>query len=325
MKKYIVFISLVFIANKLQSQINDSLLVLASQTKVKDFVWDSYTPNRLISVAYDIQLKNDSLYITNNSINTFLHENKDPDLMSSTHKYIANIKDIGKIDFINNLITPKYGEPYYDCKIEIESIKDQEAFESIYDSGIKRKTWHIPIRVWKHSDSTKFKQISELLNNYVKPELNYQPADCSKTKNHEWSGKEINAIDNISIETKVHLNSNVCTEQEIKKLTKDFLFDQNIKGILGYIIIDEENQLESVWTEQNNLYTIFNSGNEILLGMKTIKENIGTMTNEQLNELTKVLNSQIWKTGKCKGKSQRTYFDFAIKNNKYKEPGDNNR
>lgn len=323
MKKYIIFISIVFIANKLQSQINDSLFVLVSQTKVKDFVWDPYTPYRLISVAFDIQINNDSLYITNNTINTLKYENEDSEVMSSSHKYIANIKDIGKIDFINNLITPKYGEPFYDCKIEIESIKDQETFDSIYDNGTKRKTWHIPIRVWKLSDSTKFKQISELLNNYVQPNLNYQPADCSTTKNHEWSGKEINAIDNIRTESQIHLNGNLCTEQEIKKLTKELLFNQNIKGILGYLIIDEENQLESVWTEQNNLYILFNSENEIPLGMKTIKENIGTMTNEQLNELTKVLNSQIWKTGKCEGKSQRTYFDFAIKNNKYKVPGDN--
>ena len=291
---------------------------LTSQTKVKDYIWDPYTPYRLISIEFDIHFNNDSLIVIKNSSDTYIYENKESTITSSSHTYKANITDIGKIDFINNLITPTYGEPYHDCKIEIESIGAQQIFESIYDTGIKRKTWHIPIRVWKHSDSTKFRKISNLLNDYINPKSNNQTKSCLTTKIHEWSGKEIDAIDNINLESPILLNGNICTELEIKNLTKDYLEEQNIKGILGYLVLNEKNQLEILWTEQNNFYKLSKTGNELPIGFLTIKENIGVMTNEQLSELTKILNSQDWKTGQCMGKSQRSYFDLAIKNEKYK-------
>ena len=325
MKVLLIFISIILISEDIQSQINDSLFNLTNQIKIEDYIWDPGTPYRLKSVEYDIQIQNDSLIVNEKSSDTSVNRNADRSTTSSTHKYKASVNDIGGIEFLNNLIIPKYGEPFYDSKIEIESLKGHELFESIYNDGTERKSWHIPIRVWRHSDSLKFKQIANLLNKYIKPKSNSVYANCIKDINHEWSGKEIRAIDNINLETPIYLNGEICTELAIQELTSNYLEEQNLKGILGYIVVSELNEIEMFWTEQNNFHTLLNSDNDLPFGYKTMIENIGVMTDEQLEKLIGILSGQNWRAGQCKNKSERSYFDIAIKNEMFKEPGDNKR
>lgn len=325
MRTLLLIISLLSVSELVYSQINDSLLILSQEIKIQDYMWDPGTPHRLISMDYDIQIRNDSLLVTRISSDTEIGRDNKRTIRTSSHEFKANNKDIAKIKFLNILKTPKYGDPYYDAKIEIESTGESDIFDSIYEDGTKRKTWHIPILVYKHEDTTKFRQLASLLNRYIIPNENLDEATCAIIENHEWSGERIDAIDNVHLENKIHLNGQELTELAIKNLVADYLKDQNIKGVLGYVVINERDELEILWAEQNKLFKLRKAEDEKPAAFSYIKDNVGTMSDEQLTDLFNILKSQDWQTGRCNDKPRKCSFDVAIKNTHYKEASSNNK
>ena len=319
MKALLLVVIFVVVNTQLYSQINDKLKQLTEEVSIENYIWDTLTPHRSKTLDYSITIEADSLFVNLNSLDIFQNSTSNPDTLKSDMLYKAHVKDVGKIEFINEWRKPKYGDPFYDTFIEIESLRDKEIFDVLYDDGTKVKTWHIRIRVFNHSDSLKFKDISNLLNDHINPSSNTSVANCNVDQDHEWSGEAVNAVDNKNLEVPIYMNGNVCQEKDVQQLVLSYLKEQNLKGILGYFIVNESNEIQTFWTEQNNFYHLKASGAKLPAGMSTLMDNIGVMNDKQLNDILLILKAQKWGTGKCKDKNVTSYFDLAIKNESYKE------
>ncbi|MEO1627918.1 MAG: hypothetical protein AAFV25_22405, partial [Bacteroidota bacterium] len=302
--------------------VNDSLKLLSDEVRVVNYVSEPSAPYRLINVQYRISVEEDHLAVDIRNMDIYLKDNAASDTTRSGMRYKASLADIGKITFVNELRTPRYGDPFYDTSIEVEAVGDEELFDMIYDDGTVRNTWHIPIRVYKHSDSLIFQQMANLLNRHILPDGNRRAATCKEDKRHEWSGKLIEAIDNEHVEVPISLNGKACQEKDIHRLVLEYLKEQNLRGLLGYVVIDESNELQTIWTEQNNFHHLQKAGGDSTPGMRVMMAEIGTMTDEQLGQIRSILSAQEWAAGKCNGEPVRSYVDIAIKNQAYKRPVD---
>ncbi|MEM1321556.1 MAG: hypothetical protein AAGG75_14965 [Bacteroidota bacterium] len=324
MKTSFLIITLLGFTLPLNAQITDSLEYLSQEVSIENYAWDDGAPYRLKSMKYEIMIREDTLLVNLNSTDTHTRSTPKSEVIKSTMKYKAPLEHIGKIHFINEKTKLEpIGEFVYNTKIEIEALRDKELFDIIYDNGTVRNTYHIPIRVYKLSDTLKFKNIVSLLNHHITPENNSIEADCNADQYHEWSGIEINAVFQINLQTPIHMNGSRCQESALQQLISPYLAEQNIKSILGYIIIDEHNNIESIWTEQNNLYRTKQSNKESTVPFYAMKaRNLGLMTDQQLNDILSILKSQKWEAGKCGQKGVKSYVDVAFKNKHFKETED---
>ena len=307
----------------INAQSNDSLKVYSDLIQVKN---DSTCWNCDAAVKsrdYKIKLYDDTLSIEIKAIDSLRWAKNKEDIHTSTVINKMNIKDIQSIDYIS---IPKkiFDLEFIDSYIEFTSVRSNPLFKQHYGSKIIEKS-SINLILTNQKDSTHFKNLYKYLKENINIISNQITPNCIKDKIHEWSGKEIDATDNSNLEVPIYLNGKTCTNTNIKKIITNYLIDQNIKGVLGYLVINELNLIEILWTEQYNLNQLFNSHSELPIGFKTMIDNIGTITDNQNEELYKILNSQNWKAGQCDNENVRSYIELEIKNEKYKEPGDNNR
>ena len=318
-RKYLLFI----IVNSpllIYAQINDSLKIICDSIQVKQ---DStcWSCDALIrSKDYDIKVIDDSICINISSIDS-LKFSKSQDVYTSIDEYKLSINDIDRIEYI---IVPKklYELEWSESYIEFTALRFQPLFKHRNNTK-KFEEASVRLLLTNQKDSTHFKHLYRLLKDNIDVSQNHLLASCARDKFHEWSGKEIDAISITDLEVPINLNGEACTEKGIEKLLLKYLVDQNIKGVLGYLVIDENNQMELIWTEQNKLYKQLNDDNQSYPGIKTMVENIGLISDKQIKDIIQLLEKQNWKSRQCENKNERSYIDIFIKNEKFQVLGQN--
>lgn len=303
------------------SQLNEQLKIICDSIKTIDDNTDSNYSHLSRSREYQMTIMSDTLSIQVKSRDKLVGSNDPRDDRFSNDVYKMNIHDIGAINFISNS-HDNYGYKWTEYLLEFISLRYYPLFNRKADSGTIIKDEAFTFQVINQSDTIFFKELVHLLNENIDVQNNYIEPNCETLEItlNGGAARKMEIIEFDNLELPILLNENQDLEKEIHRILIDYIVQENIKKVYGSIVINSNNQFEYFDSYQNQMYNHLNSLDTVPAGYRVMRETAYLkITDEQNDNLTKLLKNQSWQTGSCKGNLVNSYFSFLVENEKFRD------
>ncbi len=313
-KRVIIFLLLLSIFHFGYGQINDKLEKLSQSVSIQNDTSDWNFSDSYRTCNYFFRILNDTLIIEyDESLEKINHRNtKRLDSTIVLQKmFLQDIDSIdmdifkSEINISDSLYTSFTGEIY------IETQREYPLFKRSYNNNAACKTAFVTIPIYKFSDTIIFRNIIEIIKDEAKKHYKELPPNCALSKiTYNKRGDYVEGIKLNSIEKYPTLNDSFNIRQNLNLLIDNYIKENNINLIEGFVIIDTSDQLSTVYIHQEYM------SNEFSL---EIKKNASELTNNlygfkitpiQYSNFRAMLKRQKWKTGECNGIKVNTYIEY---------------
>ncbi len=300
----------------LDAQINNALKTICDSIEV---VKDNSDPNFSYlarSRSYDISIVDDTLIVKIFAVDSLLNSSDPRDSRPSLNVYFANINDIGEIKFVSEK-HDSYGIEWIESYVEITALRHYPLIGRIYRNKRIAPTDAFTIRVINQNDTCHFRRLDSLLNDFISVSDNFIPPSCEAEEIgvDEKTRKKISAIAPEGLDKTVRLNDNEDISAELESVLIDYIKEQNIKKLYGYIVINQDSEFTYFDSWQNEMYNHLNTLDSIPAAYSVMRETgYFKITDKQKADVEKILKTLNWSAGECNDKRVTSFVHFHIDN-----------
>jgi hypothetical protein len=225
------------------------------------------------------------------------------------------LKDIDSIEMDININKMVISDSMYTTTtaiIYINAQREYSLFKKSYNNKFECNTAFVDVPIYRHSDTTNFRNIIKILKAEAKKRYKALPPNCLSTKiminkkGDYVEGVKLNSIEEFPI-----LNDSSDVTQNLNLLVSNYIENKGIGLLEGFVVIDSTDQPSKIYIYQEYMSSQFNQEIKINASELTNKIYGFKIRQEQFASFREMLKDQNWKAGKCNGEKVNTLIEYS--------------